>query len=739
MNNLVLRSRPRAGARRGAFVSRLALEALETRTVPALAALPAASLDYDPSHILVRLRDGVPATVLGAFQESLGSQLYRVALAPGQNVPQAVAAFSQRDDVLFAQPDTLVSAAAIPNDARFGEQWGLHNVGQGGGTPDADIDAPAGWDASTGRGRTIVAVIDSGIDTNHPDLVANLWRNPGEVANNGIDDNGDGYIDDVYGWNFLANNANVTDDYGHGTHVAGIIGAVGGNGIGISGVDPNVKLMALKFLNAGGNGLLSNAARAVTYAVAHGANVINLSTGGVYDAALQNAIADARSAGVVVVTAAGNQARNTDQYPTYPSGYQFDNIVAVGAVDYRNLPASFSNWGANSVDLFAPGTYILSTYRNGGYRVMSGTSMAAPFVAGTVAMIRDLQPTWSYQQVIGHLLGTTSRLTALQGRAVTNGVLNFGRAILTLPPATNLPPFPTPTPTPTDLTGPRVTAATFNDGTTLSTVRVGFSEAVNPAAFTANDVVLTGPAGTVPVASVVAVAGTNNTLFDVTFVGQTVAGNYALALGPDVRDVAGNKLDQNQNGVNGEVADVFRTQTTLTPPPAPPPSGGQTFTSADAPRTIIDMGTMISSLVVDRDISIGAVRVSLNVTHPYDADLLITLQSPTGRRVLLFNRRGGAGDNLTDTVLADAAAQPISTAHAPFAGTFKPDGPLSSYAGLNARGIWRLIVEDRMQRMTGTLNGWSLTFDASAGAASGASVAMDAATVATLTGPRVRH
>ncbi|MEK7216963.1 MAG: S8 family serine peptidase, partial [Chloroflexota bacterium] len=332
-----------------------ALHLLEDRIVPDgaridLGALTADPAAYAPARILVCFQSG--EAPLGALPAgaSLGSALalvpglYEIELDSTLSVAAALAAFRVSSAVAYAEPDYLVHADLIPNDPSFGVLWGLNNTGQSGGTVDADIDAPEAWNISTGVTRVTVAVIDSGIDYNHPDLAANIWTNPGEIAGNGLDDDGNGYVDDLHGFDWVNNDGDPMDDNGHGTHVAGTIGAVGNNGVGVVGIDWNVRLMALKFLDAANNGFTSNAVKALNYAVTMGVGISNNSWGGAsFDQSLYNAIANARSHGHLFVAAAGNGGANSDTTPFYPACYDFDNIVSVGATDrYDNL-AYFSN------------------------------------------------------------------------------------------------------------------------------------------------------------------------------------------------------------------------------------------------------------------------------------------------------------------------------------------------------------------------------------------------------------
>jgi len=676
----------------------LAVECLEGREVPALVNFSQLAIDhssYDPTHVLVKWRDSLAHYTYGMGAQSLGNGLYRVTLPANVPVSQAVANLRSQSSIAVAQPDYQVHTAATPNDPSFGSLWGLDNTGQSGGTAGADIGAPVAWNTSTGTGHTIVAVIDTGVDYNHPDLAANMWRNTREIPGNGIDDDGNGYKDDVFGYDFANNDSNPMDDNGHGTHVSGTIGAIGDNGIGVAGVDWHVKIMALKFLDSSGSGYLSNAVRALNYAVANGAKVINNSyAGGGYDAAMATAINNARNHGVIIVAAAGNDGTNNDTSPVYPASYTADNVISVAATDRYDHLANFSNYG-QSVDIAAPGVSIYSTLPNGRYGTYSGTSMAAPHVTGSLALVWDAHPNWTYRQVIDAVLNTADRVPSLAGEVAT-GRLDVGKAITYL--------TATPQPT-TDTTGAAVTGVVFSGaGSAIANARVTFSEPINPATFTAADVTLTGPSGqTIGITGVTPVSGSNNTVFDVTFASQSGAGTYTLAIGTDIRDLAGNALDQNRNGINGEAADRFTTSTTI--------AAAQTFTSTDVGQTIFDYSRVVSAITINQNMTVRDINVSVNVSHTYVSDVRMTLVGPDGTQVPLVNRRGGSGDNFSNTDFDDEASQGIWQGTAPFAGSYRPEYALSAFDGKNARGTWYLVVDDVALFDTGRLNAWSMTVD----------------------------
>jgi subtilisin family serine protease len=361
-----------------------------------------------------------------------------VASVPAADRARALAELGRDPRVRFAEPDATYRVDTLPNDPSFGQLWGLNNTGQAvktsAGTADADIDAPEAWSTTTGSSSVVAAVIDSGVDWHHPDLAANIWTNPGEscpgCANDGIDNDGNGYVDDVHGWDFVNDDNDPFDDNGHGTHVAGTIGASGNNGVGVAGVNWNVKIMPLKFIGANGEGTADDAVRAILYATRMGAMVSNNSWGGEeFSQALEDAIADADSHGVLFVAAAGNSAKNTDTTPDYPSGFDVPNVLTVGATDQNDVRAWFSNYGKRTVDLAAPGTNIYSTWPGAGYRFLDGTSMAAPHATGVVALAKAAFPSASGIGLKTLLLRTVDPNASFAGLSATGGRLNARSAV----------------------------------------------------------------------------------------------------------------------------------------------------------------------------------------------------------------------------------------------------------------------------------------------------------------------
>lgn len=561
--------------------SALRLEMLENRTLlnadaRGLASFHSLRVDpgsSDPTSILVRYRDDAVARgranaylqgteVAASFDLVPG--LREVKLGHGIGIGDALAAYRANPDVLYVQPNYRVHIELAANDPSYadGALWGLHNTGQDGGKVDADIDAPEAWEITTGRGNTLVAVIDSGVDYTHPDLAENIWTNLAEVAGDGIDNDGNGFLDDVHGYDFANNDGDPMDDHGHGTHVAGTIAAAANNGIGVTGVNWNTQVMALKFLDASGSGNTSDAIRALEYAVKMGARISNNSWGGgPFDAALANAIGAAALRGHIFVAAAGNNNRNNDASAHYPSSYSHNNIVSVAATDRNDRRASFSNYGATTVDLGAPGVSILSTTPNSTYSSFNGTSMATPHVTGVLSLVWDLRPEWTYTQVIQQVLSTVDPVQDLGGRTVTGGRLNARKA---LEGAATL--------GMSDTLGPRVTASSPS-GTaygSVGTARVTFNEPVYD--FTTADInfrLTTDGINFTAIAvdAIRAVAGSNNRQFDVTFPAQSAVGTYALSIGPDIRDAAGNPMDQNGDGISGQVLDTYTASFTLAAAP----------------------------------------------------------------------------------------------------------------------------------------------------------------------------
>ncbi|MBS3028938.1 MAG: S8 family serine peptidase [Dolichospermum sp. DET50] len=401
---------------------------------------------YASNKLIVKFNDTINIAQANEIKNTLGvvktetikltgAQIWT--LSGKTSVETAIATHRNSSTFKYIEPDYIVTkAVTIPNDPGFGQLWGLNNTGQNGGTPDADIDAPEAWDIQKGNPNLVIGVIDTGVDYNHPDLVGNIWTNPGEIAGDGIDNDNNGYIDDIRGWDFAYNDNNPSDVDGHGTHVSGTIAGKGNNGVGVTGVAWNAKIMPLKFLADDGFGSTSNAIKAIDYATAKGVKITNNSWGGgPSEQALYNAINAAGQAGALFIAAAGNDSIDTDTSPHYPSSYNLANIISVASTTNTDSLSWFSNYGLTSVDLGAPGSGIYSTLPNNSYGTYSGTSMASPHVAGAAALVWSQNPTWTAQQVKNTLMNTGDPIAALAGKTVSGKRLNVFNALA----AANLP------------------------------------------------------------------------------------------------------------------------------------------------------------------------------------------------------------------------------------------------------------------------------------------------------------
>lgn len=414
---------------------------------------------FTPGRLLVQFEEGVTLAEQDEVFRSEGAELDRrfahvgivaINLPDGADVLAAAQEWSQMDGVVFAEPDYLISGTQLfPNDPRFPEQWGYHNTGQTGGTVDADIDAPEAWRVTTGDPNVIVAVLDTGVDYNHPDLNANIWQNPGEIAGDGLDNDQNGIVDDVFGYDALNNDGDPIDDHGHGTHVAGTVAAVGNNGVGVTGVAWNAQILPVKILDNMNAGTTVAAIAGLDYVTMmksqFGVNIVvsNNSWGGTaFSQALLVAVDASINAGTLFVAAAGNGGADgisddNDAVPFYPASYDLSEIVSVAATDDDDQLAGFSNFGIDSVDIAAPGVGILSTTMGGTYGLNQGTSMASPHVAGAAALLFSADPAASPQQVKNAMLTSVDPLANLEGVILTGGRLNIGAAL-------NLDPVPRP-------------------------------------------------------------------------------------------------------------------------------------------------------------------------------------------------------------------------------------------------------------------------------------------------------
>lgn len=371
----------------------------------------------------------IPSNIYKSFE----GDLLRVKLPNGITTAEAIAAMKDDERVVYAESNDILHFTddvppEVPNDLHE-KLWGFNNNGQTGGKAGADGNILDAWKVTVGDNSEqgpLIAIIDSGADMDHPDLVANFWTNPGEIPGDGIDNDGNGVIDDVHGYDAGDDDGSPDDQVGHGTHVAGTIGAVGNNGEGVTGVNQKARLMPIR-IDSGGRITTDGVVRGLMYATKMGADITNNSWGG---SRLNKAIEDAfKAAPALHIAAAGNDGVNADRTPFYPMAFDIPNMVAVGATDHNDRKAGFSNYGAKNVDVTAPGKDIYSTKNGGGYHVLSGTSMASPFVAGVAGLIKSAYPDASPTQIRERLIYGSDPVVELNGFSVSNGRVNAGRSL----------------------------------------------------------------------------------------------------------------------------------------------------------------------------------------------------------------------------------------------------------------------------------------------------------------------
>jgi subtilisin family serine protease len=395
-----------------------------------IAAAPAAGADWVGGQVIVGFKGDVGAARAEALVERLGGRverrLARIGAATvrprrGHLLSDLRRRLRARGEVRYVERDHFLRKTETPDDPLFARQYALQP-----GT--AGVSATQAWDRRTSC--ALVAVLDSGVQYDHPDLDPNIWHNSGEIKANGKDDDDNGYVDDYYGADVQDQSGSGGDDEGHGTHVAGVVAGRGDNATGISGVCWSGKVMPVRFMGANGRGSTSDAISGIEYAVHEQAKVINCSFGSSSkSSALEDAIDHAQDKGVLLVVAAGNDGESIDAEPAYPASYTQGNILTVAATTANGSLASFSNFGSKSVDLAAPGDQIESTYPESAYKLLSGTSMAAPFVAGAAAMLRQEEPDMTYKELRSALKDSVEPLPALAGKTVTGGLLDVDRAL----------------------------------------------------------------------------------------------------------------------------------------------------------------------------------------------------------------------------------------------------------------------------------------------------------------------
>ncbi|MBB1504204.1 S8 family serine peptidase [Pseudoalteromonas sp. SG41-1] len=577
----------------------------------------------------------------------------------GMSTKQAIKLLQTHAAVEYVEPDYRVSIATAPNDPDFSKLWGLHNEGQSGGTADADIDALEAWSITTGGKDVVVGVIDTGVDHSHSDLTANMWINPNEIAGDGIDNDGNGYIDDVHGINAITNVGDPMDDQGHGTHVSGTIGAAGNNNNGVVGVNHEAAIVGCKFLDASGSGSTSDAIKCIDYMVSlknAGVNVRVLNNswgGGGFSQALADAITASEQADILFVAAAGNDAVDNDQNPHYPSNYEHESVLSVASTDRNDNMSDFSQWGLTSVDLGAPGSAILSTVPGNGYATYSGTSMATPHVAGVAALVLSLNPDLSTSELKQLLMDSGDDNAQLAGKTVSGKRLNANQALEQADPT---PSFKlSVTPTAQQITAGETATYTFEIGSIAQWQGVVDLELIGDlagASLSAN----TATPGDVVILSV-----------------------------PTQESTQWGRYDFSVNASSGELAKQKSVSLLVDP------VGLNDFTYTNDTAVAIpdnNVDGVDSVITVNDPLTVFATQASIDISHTYIGDLIVTLTSPRGTSSTLHSQSGGSAEDIVQSY------------------------SLADFNGEVATGDWVLHVEDTYAADTGTLNNWSLTFSA---------------------------
>ena len=507
--------------------------------------------EFAPGEVIVKFKENVGPGERANVRSQVGLEKRQnldlikaeVDKVEGRSVEDATRALERRPEVEYAQPNFTYNPAGYADEPRFGELWGLNNTGQNGGTPSVDMDALEASGVTQGDPNLVVAVIDSGVDFSHPDLSGRRWVNPGESGGgketNGIDDDGNGFVDDVNGADFANNDGNPFDDNNHGTHVSGTI-AASVNNQGVVGVAPNVKIMALKFLTGGS---ISDAIEAITYAKSKGAKISNNSWGCYcFSQALKDSI-DASAS--LFVAAAGNDDNDNDTNPFYPASYTSNNILSVAAVDSQGNRASFSNFGANSVDISAPGVDIRSSIPGNAYAHFNGTSMASPHAAGAAALAASDDPALLSNPVAlkNHIMDTGKPVPAMAGITVTGDMVDAQAAVggggETTPPRVTS-------------TVPKATAKGVAPGANITAT---FSEDMDAGTINGTTFKLFKAGTTNLIPAVVTYDPTAKKATLNPFGNSTTllskGTKYKAAVTTGAKDLAGNQLDQDQDPSNG--------------------------------------------------------------------------------------------------------------------------------------------------------------------------------------------
>lgn len=433
----------------------------------ALVASAAQAKKYEavPGEFVVKLKGQMMTMSKTMMEKTLGAQIVENLSPESQSVlvrrtqieksEFAVQALEANPMVEYAEPNYIYhvvgGAASLPNDPELGKLWGMINTGQKSsgdmgnidGKAGIDIDAKRAWEIETGSADVVVASIDTGVDFTIPDLAPNMWTNTAELnGKEGVDDDGNGVVDDIHGYNAITDKGDMKDDHGHGSHTSGTIAAKGNNGVGVVGVAYNSRIMGVKFLSASGGGTLADAVKSVDYTTRMKVDMTSNSWGGGgYSEALYDAIKRAQDAGILFIAAAGNSSANNDTDPEYPASYDLDNIISVAAIDNAGEMAYFSCFGKTTVDVAAPGVNIYSTLPSG-FDSWSGTSMATPHVTGIAALLKSANPKMTAAEIKERIIRTARPLGSLRGRVASAGIANAYYALTNaVPPGDPNDPF----------------------------------------------------------------------------------------------------------------------------------------------------------------------------------------------------------------------------------------------------------------------------------------------------------
>lgn len=403
----------------------------------AMAATP--NVESVPGEYLVKFRDTHSLRTKNVFKSFGAEKVRKVSAKQGiylikknilERPESAKAALAAQPGVEIVEPNYIYRVSRVPNDPKFNELWGLKNSAQKGGREGIDVGAEQAWDVETGSKDVIIAVIDTGVDYTHPDLKENIWTNEAELNGEpGVDDDHNGYVDDIHGYDFVNKDGDPMDDHGHGSHCSGTIGAKGDDGSGIVGVNWNVRIMGVKFLSGDGSGTLEDAIKAIDYATSMGAQIESNSWGGGgFSELLKQSIERARDKNVLFVAAAGNEANDNDGSPSYPATYDLENVLSVAAIDSNGQLAYFSNYGKTTVHVAAPGVDVFSSVPTktnpDGYETWSGTSMATPHVSGIAGLIKAHFPESTYADIKQRIMSSARTLGSLRNKVVSSGVAN---------------------------------------------------------------------------------------------------------------------------------------------------------------------------------------------------------------------------------------------------------------------------------------------------------------------------